>query len=280
MKAVSWGANKMIKDYIHMLVADDSATCRAIFRDCATGITPTIRITEARDGRECMKYMSEDSFDMAFIDLHMPEANGLEALDTLRKRGDKTFTVLMSSMPIEQIVEVARKLSAYDFLHKPFRQDAILAIVRNFERIRKPMRALLVDDSATMRKIVSRILDQSIFNMQIEECESGVEALERVEARHYDLIFLDYNMPGLNGAETFIKIREMKPRARLILTSTEEQATIQDALGSHHLDIFLRKPFFPVQLDYAVHSLLGMRHTFQANSMMTASTARLSPGLT
>lgn len=248
---------------LQMLVADDSAVCRAIFRDFAARSPQPIDLVEARDGDECLAHIERFAFDIAFLDVHMPGITGIEALYKLREQGNHTFTVIMSSKPRDSVVDIARQLRAYDFLAKPFTTDAIKAILRNYSHITRPMNVLIVDDSATVRKIVLKVLTRSIFKLTCDEVESGEEACLRNQDNHYDIIFLDYNMPGMNGAETFIRLREQKPDARIILTSSEPESTIRQRLRPQKLDVFLPKPFYQEHLDQAIHSLFGLRPTYQ-----------------
>jgi CheY-like chemotaxis protein len=70
--------------------------------------------------------------------------------------------------------------------------------------------ALVVDDYGPAKKL----LGASLWNMpqigEIEFADSGEEALKKVAKKHYDLIFLDVSMPGLDGFETCERIREIK----------------------------------------------------------------------
>ena len=68
---------------------------------------------------------------------------------------------------------------------------------------------MLVDDSATMRKIITRTVQMSGLAIdRIEEAGDGSEALTKLEANPVDLIMCDINMPGMGGLELVKKIRE------------------------------------------------------------------------
>lgn len=71
-------------------------------------------------------------------------------------------------------------------------------------------RALVVDDYAPAKKLLSASLRTLPHIGEIEYADSGEEALEKAESKHYDIIFLDVTMPGLDGFETCTRIRDMK----------------------------------------------------------------------
>jgi CheY-like chemotaxis protein len=67
-------------------------------------------------------------------------------------------------------------------------------------------RILIVDDIMTNLKVAQGLLVP--YRAQVDICESGAGALAMVKANHYDLIFMDHMMPGMDGLETTAKIRE------------------------------------------------------------------------
>ena len=108
------------------------------------------------------------------------------------------------------------------------------------------MRALVVDDSRTMRTIIGRILKQLEFD--VVEAGDGREALSRLaEVGAVDLAVVDWNMPNMNGYELVCAVRadEAYRRVRLIMCTTEaDVAHVQRALEAG-ADEFVMKPFTP-----------------------------------
>jgi DNA-binding NarL/FixJ family response regulator len=109
-----------------------------------------------------------------------------------------------------------------------------------------------------MRGIVRKILTASRFQLEISEAQEGFDALKQIRSRKFDLVILDYNMPGLNGIETLSEIKREFPRIEVVMiTSTldGEVAKKASALGAA---AFLRKPFYPSELDDVLHSIFGL----------------------
>ena len=72
----------------------------------------------------------------------------------------------------------------------------------------------MVDDSGTMRSIVRKILSASRFALEVQEAEEGIAALGLLRTGNFGIVFLDYNMPGLNGFETLSESNVKFPASR------------------------------------------------------------------
>ena len=126
-------------------------------------------------------------------------------------------------------------------------------------RTKIPTRVMIVDDSSTMRSIVRKILTASRFALDIYEAAEGISALNELREGRFGLVFLDYNMPGLNGLETLSEIRrESSNVAVVMITSVVDPAVAERAHAIGAL-AFLKKPFYPSDIDgvleryYCVH---------------------------
>jgi CheY-like chemotaxis protein len=134
-------------------------------------------------------------------------------------------------------------------LVKPSSADDARALVEICVRAKIPSRVLIVDDSATMRSIVRKILSASRFALDIHEAAEGIAALNQLRGGNFGMVFLDYNMPGLNGFETLAEIkRECPTVAVVMMTSTLDNAIADRAHAAGAL-AFLKKPFYPADID-------------------------------
>ena len=99
---------------IKMLVADDSRTVQRFFKDVVAGAPLPIELVTADTGVECMMMLEQGGIDIAFIDVHMPEMSGMEAVSRARFKGNRTFNTLMSSKADPRRLKVARQNRAYE----------------------------------------------------------------------------------------------------------------------------------------------------------------------
>ncbi len=126
---------------ISMLIADDSSVTQDILTEAAHASKLPLRLSTTDNGRDCLTLLNGANIDLAFIDVHMPELSGTEAVWSARKQGIKTFVTLMSSPPAAEAVDMAIKLRAYEFLFKPFAADDALAIMKTYAASRRRPRS-------------------------------------------------------------------------------------------------------------------------------------------
>jgi CheY-like chemotaxis protein len=113
---------------------------------------------------------------------------------------------------------------------------------------------LWADDEIDMLKPHILFLEGKGF--QVTPVNSGVEALEEVEKKVFDLVFLDENMPGINGIETLQRIKVLRAHLPVIMiTKSEEEHIMEEAIGSKISD-YLIKPVNPHQILLAVKKCL------------------------
>ena len=121
------------------------------------------------------------------------------------------------------------------------------------------IRALIVDDSSVMRKIVERALRQAGLDpLVVLEAGSGTEGLDLLRARNVDLILSDINMPSMDGLEFLRQIRaqNLAPGIPVVMITTEsseehvKQAIQAGAQG------YIRKPFTADQVKERVLPLV------------------------
>lgn len=105
---------------------------------------------------------------------------------------------------------------------------------------------LWVDDEIDLLKPHIMFLEDKGY--AIETANNGVTAIELVENNHFDLVFLDENMPGLSGLETLIQLKDKRSNMPVIMiTKSEEESIMEEAIGSKILD-YLIKPVNPSQI--------------------------------
>ncbi len=110
------------------------------------------------------------------------------------------------------------------------------------------IRAMVVDDSGIMRKMVMRSLTNSnLANFSFTEAGDGVEALEKYDPKSIDMLFVDWNMPNMNGIDLIRKIRASEKRHTPIVMITTESTMgkMDEAMEEVKVDKYIAKPFTP-----------------------------------
>ena len=119
------------------------------------------------------------------------------------------------------------------------------------------MKFLAVDDSSTMRKIVSLALKGA--GHEVTEAEHGRDALAKLAGASFDGIILDINMPEMNGLEFLTERKKIPAIAKIpvIVLTTQDESGMKDQAMALGANGFLGKPFQKEQLLAAVKSLVG-----------------------
>jgi PAS domain S-box-containing protein len=123
------------------------------------------------------------------------------------------------------------------------------------------LRALVADDNPTAREILSTYLESFTFNVDAAANADEVFALMEQSGGTYDLLVLDYLMPGMKGLEIATRIKTaLKPKTdpHIILVSAYSSGDVIEKPGGEHIDQFLAKPVSPSHLFDAVMAAFGM----------------------
>ena len=245
-----------------VLVLDDNEVnlkiLEAQLRTC--GLLPDLFISS----KLALEKLKSKDYQLIITDYHMPEMNGLEFSIKAKSLTPNTPVIMLSS---DQQVRPDKHIDL--LLLKPQRQHQLHHAIQNVlgshllapKKDRKtsptvkkldtlladrlPLQILLAEDNLMNQKIANRILGK--MGYAIEIAENGKIALEMVLASNYDLVFMDMQMPELDGIGATIAIREHFPLDQLpIIAMTanvrpEDKAACLDA----GMNDFLGKPVKP-----------------------------------
>jgi len=125
---------------------------------------------------------------------------------------------------------------------------------------------LWADDEIDLLK--PHILFLKSKGYDITSVTNGDDAIERAEAEPFDLVFLDENMPGVNGLQALTRIKAIKPSLPIIMiTKNEEEMIMEEAIGSKIAD-YLIKPVNPNQI------LLAIKRTLDNKRLVSEQTTK------
>lgn len=214
-----------------VLVVDDDKTC------CESTIATLKEIGITGEwvlfGREAVercyaRHELKNDYFAVILDWKMPEMDGIETARQIRKRIGKEITIIvLTSYEFSEIEEEAKAAGVDAFIAKPLFRSRLTATLRQFTSGRKEntarnyleklseadytgKRILLVEDNELNREIGVEILQMT--GAEVETAENGKIAVEKVEASpkgSYDLIFMDIQMPVMNGYEATAAIRSL-----------------------------------------------------------------------
>lgn len=236
-----------------VLIVDDSATVRADMRGVlsAAGFGTTLCETLA----VARKALSEGDFDLIILDMILPDGEGVELLEELRRTPRTAHLPVLMLSTEAAVNERLKGLShgANDYVGKPY--DSAYVVRRAHELTQVPeadgtprlvsagrrRRVMVVDGRIDFRHRAGEALRKDGHDVII--AESGEDAMRLLEAQPVDCILLDLEMPGLEGPEWVRAVRALPATAQVAvvgLTAGFDAKLISEAL-SVKVDAFCSK---------------------------------------
>lgn len=259
---------------LRILIIDDNATNRSILEHQASGwgmISATVEC--GSKGLQILREASADGepYDLILLDMHMPEMDGLEVANALTadERINTARMIMLTSVGLRGDAQSARQAGIRAYLTKPVRQgdlyscltevmgeiqtDATPQLVTRhslaeaLERKIIGRRVLVAEDNPVNQEVALGMLRKLGF--QVDLVADGRQAVEAVLASPYDLIFMDCQMPELDGYKATAEIRSFeqesgmeKPVPIIALTANALQGD-RDKCMAAGMDDYLSKPF-------------------------------------
>lgn len=124
-------------------------------------------------------------------------------------------------------------------------------------------KVLIVDDSGLSRRTLRRILETAGF--EVVEAEDGMTALEVYFLEKPRLVLLDLVMKGMYGLDVLVKLREMDPKALVVIASADIQSSTRKMVDDAGALGFINKPFVSEQVLTAVEAALAEGATSETN---------------
>jgi DNA-binding NtrC family response regulator len=196
-------------------------------------------VVTVEDGYQAIEAVKKTHFDAIFMDIKMPGINGVQTFREVKKIDPKAAVIMMTAYSVEDLVKEALEEGAYAIAYKPFDIDKVVSMID--ELLGGKTLILVVDDQFGDRETLKTILEEKGY--KVATAVDGAEAVRLVKERHFDIIFLDIKLPGMDGVETFERVKKIDPKAVVIMMTgyTEEDLVNRAVRGGAYTCIY--KPF-------------------------------------
>ena len=219
-----------------ILIVDDEENMRRTLADIL--IDESYSVSTAATGEEAIKLCSKTPHEIILMDVRMPGIDGVEAFRQIRRHQEGVRVILMSAYSIDDLKAIALDEGAIAFLSKPLDLDQVINLIGEV----KDTAILVVEDDEQTAELLRANLRRQGYRITI--ARSSHDALELVEQIRFDLIFLDANLPSMNGLELYLAIKKITPTAVAIMISDmeEEFEEIAREAVRHNAYTIVRKP--------------------------------------
>jgi PAS domain S-box-containing protein len=245
-----------------LLIVDDNSTNRRILELQAEswGMKPCV----AGSGQQALEWMLRgDLFDVAILDMQMPDMDGMQLATEIRKMRTKAELPLIMLTSVGKRGREDQEENFSIFLTKPIKPsqlyDALIGLLtgKASRRVRQlsskrgftalshqnPLKILLVEDNVVNQKVALRILERMGYRADV--AGNGIEAIQALERQHYDVALMDVQMPDMDGLTATREIcrrwsRDERPRI-IAMTANAMQGDREECMAAG-MDDYLSKP--------------------------------------
>jgi signal transduction histidine kinase/DNA-binding response OmpR family regulator len=253
-----------------VLVVDDNATNRKVL--ALQTVKWGMQSRDTGSPAQALQWLhAGEGFDLAILDMHMPEMDGVTLAREIRRAHTALPLVLFSSLGRREAGDTEHLFAAY--LAKPLRQsqlfDTLVSLLAHAATPRAaaparpamdaglagrhPLRILLAEDNAVNQKLALRLLSQMGYRADV--ASNGIEAIESIERQPYDVVLMDVQMPEMDGLEASRRITaKFSPgeRPRIVaMTANAMQGDREECLAAG-MDDYVTKP---IRVDALVEAL-------------------------
>ncbi len=256
-------------DGVRVLIVDDHPTNRLIFSKIVEGLG--CEVTAVASGMEVTPalfrgLLTKTPYQLVLLDMQMPTMDGLRTLQEIRKEPliQEIKVIVLTSMAHRSELSQVYELGCSGYLLKPVRQSQLREMMEYVLGVREemgksdrgrlsgkpeaehtsgPQNILVVEDNSLNQRMIMLLLTQQGHKVSV--ASNGLEAIQAVQEEPFDLVFMDVQMPEMDGMEACRRIRKLDLGGRhlpiVAMTAYAMQGDAQKCLEAG-MDDYLSKP--------------------------------------
>ncbi len=267
-----------------VLVVDDSQLSQRILKEKLKSFT--FDVTTVDSGKEALKVLHEahkdsEPYELVILDWKMPGMDGIDLAKRINSSPDlsSTLTIIMvSDYGREEIIQQAESVGIKGFLIKPvspsilfdttisvFGKQVSLRPQRLYSKTLEPKRfdhiagarVLLVEDNEFNQQVARELLEKA--GVAVEIANNGGEAIQMVKSSDYNLVFMDIQMPEMDGygATRLIREDELYKELPIVAMTAQAMSGDREKCLDAGMDDYIAKPIEPKELYSVLSKWIG-----------------------
>ncbi len=238
---------------MRILVVDDNEDFRENLLDILEA--HGYEASTAADGFDALdRIKSAGHFDVILMDIKMPLMDGVETFRQVKRIDPESTVIMITAYSRDELVKDALREGAYAIFYKPVEIERLLSMVEQAGET--GMLIMVVDDDPLFTVNLEEILARHGYRVLV--ANSGEEALEVARGNNIDLYLIDMKMPVMNGLETYLKLKDIRPGAVAVMVTAfrdEMHDLVDQAMNSSAYTCL----FKPVDMDQLLELLGAMQ---------------------
>jgi two-component system response regulator HydG len=214
-------------------------------------------VETAENGLSAVDKFKKHSFDVALMDIVMPEMNGVEAFRKIKEMHPETSIILMTAYSDEALMQLARDEGARHIVHKPIKIEQLIELIT---AVASDQPILVIDDNADICDSLTKVLKEQGYD--VLTAGSGEEAISLAQERDCQMAFIDVKLPNIDGLETLLRLKEINPDILTIMMTgfrNEVKEALDKAQAASAITC-LYKPFDPAEASNIVKRMGKKSH--------------------
>ena len=271
------------KKFRALLIDDNKTNIKILEMQCKSLPLETVSTIDPQKALEWIK--QGESFDLVITDMHMPGLNGYDLTTEIRKQYSlKQLPVILLTSVTKLDAGMDRKIFN-EFLTKPVKKSTLTNSIklllgleekakdRDFIRVKDEscplckLSILVAEDNPINQKVMMKLLSK--MNLKADLAQNGIEAVEALNQKHYDLVLMDMQMPEMDGLEATRQIRKLPLKQQPIIMALTANAMKEerDMCLDAGMDDFLSKPIGLPTLKKAMLKWLSPENVQEVQSL-------------
>lgn len=258
---------------LKVLACDDNSTARMIITEAIE--TFGYEISTVDSGKECIKKLQENTYDLLIIDWLMPEMDGIEVIKSIKanKSTNDLPIIMLSAFGKEEVSIKARELGVNYFIPKPYTYSTLFDTIMDVfgkdirsskTRIEKGKKyekelqkiegstILLAEDNEINQQVATELLEDAGFIVEI--ANNGKESLDMMKdsgsPSKYALVFMDIQMPIMDGYTATEEIRKLSQynEVPIIAMTADAMTGVKEKCIDSGMNDMVTKPIDPDEM--------------------------------